>query len=324
MISYSFHGAISPITDIFQANHYLYSLTLSVLSGLPVYERNMTHSDAMDVDNIMSDPPDPLGQVAVTSEQGSTIVKTEATPVGQSQSMEIDSASVPQPGMDLGPELQAGMAVTRKDLEETGITAPFPPITPVSEVFLVPADVLPVNPSLNHQPTSSHPSDFQSTHPLADAAFPLTNGQIPRVSRKVYIPHPNGIVEPVPGPAQSSPGVHDVIQPSSPARMVRTGYVYDPLMMLHCKDGYTPTSDNVIDIAADGHPEEPMRIKRIFSRLAESGLIKRMKRIDFAQVTFDQVLLVHTADHWDKVQGTESKTCFTHDQQSLHKMGSTK
>jgi histone deacetylase 6 len=88
--------------------------------------------------------------------------------------------------------------------------------------------------------------------------------------------------------------------------MTRTGYVYDPLMMLHCHDGYTPTSDEVSD-SGHGHPEEPMRIKRIYARLAESGLIKRMKKLQFSQVTLEQVLLVHSEDHWNKVQGTESE-----------------
>ncbi|BEI85282.1 hypothetical protein CcaverHIS002_0506830 [Cutaneotrichosporon cavernicola] len=89
-------------------------------------------------------------------------------------------------------------------------------------------------------------------------------------------------------------------------RMVRTGYVFDPLMMLHCADGYTPTED--IHDSGEGHPEEPMRIKRIFNRLKEQGLIRRMKRLDFAEAQKEQVRLVHTDDHWHKVQGTETFT----------------
>lgn len=88
---------------------------------------------------------------------------------------------------------------------------------------------------------------------------------------------------------------------------VRTGYIFDPLMMLHCADGYVPTADSVVEIGS-GHPEEPMRIKRIFLRLSEMGLIKRMKQLAFKQVTMDQILLVHSEDHWNKVQGTESES----------------
>jgi hypothetical protein len=92
----------------------------------------------------------------------------------------------------------------------------------------------------------------------------------------------------------------------SPPKIYRTGYIYDPLMMLHCPDGYTPTADS----AHSGlhHPEEPMRIKRIFTRLAEHGLVKRMKKLDFGEVTFEQVILVHSEGHWDKVQGTECES----------------
>ena len=83
----------------------------------------------------------------------------------------------------------------------------------------------------------------------------------------------------------------------------RTGYIYDPLMMLHAPDGYTPTSH--LENSGDNHPEEPMRIKRIFARLSEQGLIRRMKKLDFQPVTFEQVALVHTEDQWNKVSGTE-------------------
>lgn len=107
-------------------------------------------------------------------------------------------------------------------------------------------------------------------------------------------------------PSSSSAPLDTPSRPASPQRIFRTGYVFDHLMMLHCQDGYTPTADSVLSDAG-GHPEEPMRIKRIFSRLADQGLIKRMKRLNFSQVTMDQILLVHTEEHWNKVQGTESE-----------------
>ena len=43
---------------------------------------------------------------------------------------------------------------------------------------------------------------------------------------------------------------------------------------------------------------------------AEQGLIRRMKRLDFEEVTFEQVLLVHGEEMWDKVQATERKSYF--------------
>ena len=139
----------------------------------------------------------------------------------------------------------------------------------------------------------------------------LINGDITRPSTREEAIHEITLTsEPATERLLSSSEGQIFPQTSSPTLMIRTGYVYDPLMMLHCQDGYTPTADHVQD-SGEGHPEEPMRIKRIFSRLAESGLIRRMKRLDFGQVTFDQVLLVHTADHWNKVQGTESKLTLT-------------
>lgn len=98
--------------------------------------------------------------------------------------------------------------------------------------------------------------------------------------------------------------------PGAAARIARTGYIYDPLMMLHCMEGYMPTAENVMD-NGDGHPEDPMRIKRIFTRLAEQGLIRRMKRLDFEEVKFEQVLLVHGEEMWDKVQATERGSIFS-------------
>ncbi|WVQ79099.1 hypothetical protein IAT38_001193 [Cryptococcus sp. DSM 104549] len=88
------------------------------------------------------------------------------------------------------------------------------------------------------------------------------------------------------------------------ARIARTGYIWDQMMMLHCQDGYKVTEDDVADNGV-GHPEDPMRIKRIYSRLAEQGLIRRMKRLEFEEITMEQVMQVHTQELWDKVQGTE-------------------
>jgi histone deacetylase 6 len=95
-----------------------------------------------------------------------------------------------------------------------------------------------------------------------------------------------------------------------PPRMARTGYVYDPLMMLHCHDSYVPTPDNVHAGNDDLHPEEPMRIKRIFTCLKNGGLIRRMKQLPSQEATFEQVGHVHDQEHWMKVHGTECEwTC---------------
>ena len=153
-------------------------------------------------------------------------------------------------------------------------------------------------------PPASH-SDATSTDISMTEAQPPVSATIPTPPPHVETASTNAPA----GPSTlSSLDTSVVSRPSlpSPARIYRTGYIYDPLMMLHCPDGYTPTSDDAQN--GDNHPEEPMRIKRIYSRLSEHGLIKRMKKLDFQEVTFEQVMTVHSEGHWDKVQGTECRS----------------
>jgi hypothetical protein len=121
-------------------------------------------------------------------------------------------------------------------------------------------------------------------------------------------PPPLTVISPIDHTAIDTPVQERAVYAVSSPQIARTGYIYDPLMMLHCKDGYEPTPDDAVTRDPDpdsGHPEDPLRIKRIFSRLAETGLIKRMKKLRFEQVTMDQVLLVHSEELWNKVQGIE-------------------
>lgn len=74
-------------------------------------------------------------------------------------------------------------------------------------------------------------------------------------------------------------------------------------MMLHCPEGYVPTDD--LSKTGTIHPEEPMRIYRIYRKLAEWGLIPRMRKLEYEEVTQEQVLQVHTQELWDKVLGQE-------------------
>lgn len=140
---------------------------------------------------------------------------------------------------------------------------------------------------------------------------PLESTQPPIASQVANSSHSNGPT----GSSSTHDGVLFIIQndddtelqpdrqPQPQSRITRTGYVYNTDMMLHCSDGYLPTPDDV-DVA-NVHPEEPMRIKRIFTRLKDQGLIARMKHIKEKEVTFEQVELVHGPDHWYKVQGIE-------------------
>ncbi|KAK4688388.1 histone deacetylase 6, partial [Tremellales sp. Uapishka_1] len=184
----------------------------------------------------------------------------------------------------------------------------------------------PTQANLNQELTQSIPptapltDSTQSTHPSQSNPEPvpssssdpppsITIGQLPRADYRSPSPSigrpsiVNQSLEPMIGTQSQS-----IIPSATPQKMTRTGYVYDPLMMLHCTSGYEPTPDHSDgQVGEDTHPEEPMRIKRIFSRLAEQGLIKRMKRLAFEEVTFEQAILVHSEDHWNKVQGTEGR-----------------
>jgi hypothetical protein len=68
----------------------------------------------------------------------------------------------------------------------------------------------------------------------------------------------------------------------------RTGYVYDEGMLNHKH-------------STEEHPEQPDRIKRIFEIFQENGLITRMRKLPFLPVQRNRVMLVHSADLWEKV-----------------------
>ncbi|EJD05919.1 histone deacetylase clr3 [Fomitiporia mediterranea MF3/22] len=77
------------------------------------------------------------------------------------------------------------------------------------------------------------------------------------------------------------------------AQMPRFGYVYDVRMMNHAP----VTSSNHED-----HPEQPARIAGIYMRLRNFGCLLRMKHIPIRPVRKMEAMLVHSEDHWEKVQ----------------------
>lgn len=89
----------------------------------------------------------------------------------------------------------------------------------------------------------------------------------------------------------------------------RTGFVYDASMRFHVDQ----SEDN-----ADAHPERPGRILQIFDEFVANGLIPRplsqepevvyhLKRIIGREATFEELRLIHTAEHVDKVRASEGK-----------------
>ena len=259
----------------------------------------MADPDAMDVDPSSSADPAQDG-ITVTVEQ--TTSTTTLQPDNPAQPAQISDVEVTSSFSATTGQQPRTLFVEETHLRASEIQ---PQTALVSDVFSLPAPSTTNDSSLSRPPVSSGASNPQNPSQQSSVH---TNGDHLAASRNTPTPDLTTVSQPnlAPSVRSATGDLLPMTRPSSPARMVRTGYIYDPLMMLHCQDGYTPTADHIQD-AGDGHPEEPMRIKRIFARLAESGLVKRMKRLEFAQVTYDQVLLVHTEDHWNKVQGTESE-----------------
>jgi len=73
------------------------------------------------------------------------------------------------------------------------------------------------------------------------------------------------------------------------------GYVYSSEMTMHLKLGEDP------------HPEQPSRIVRIWKTLVEKEYTKKMLWLPIRTVRREEALLVHTEDHWDKVQAIQCK-----------------
>lgn len=85
--------------------------------------------------------------------------------------------------------------------------------------------------------------------------------------------------------------------PLSLAPKYRFGYVYDDAMLLH-----SPQTE---------HPEMPERLIHIFNKLQQGAIFRYMKRIPIRDAKKFEVLLVHSEDHWDKVEAIKRKLCLS-------------
>jgi histone deacetylase 6 len=74
------------------------------------------------------------------------------------------------------------------------------------------------------------------------------------------------------------------------------GYVYSTEMMQH------------FSTSPQGHPEQPARIVRIMQAIRAAHYHDKMKRLPIRPVRRDEALLVHSEDHWDKVQAIQCKS----------------
>ncbi|OCF43376.1 histone deacetylase 6/10 [Kwoniella heveanensis CBS 569] len=239
---------------------------------------------------------------------GSNHMEVDPTPSSRVQDVEVaTTVADAAENVTTGPqESDAPMEVDpAPDARPSSITEQVVEQTTTSTTTVIETTTVPI-------PTPTTAATSEILPPQSTPGPSVTNGFDPYTQQ--FQPQPTQQT-PISGPSNSAVTPTTAFFPSvfstpnlgsvERARMTRTGYIYDPMMMLHCQDGYTPTADDVLD-NGEGHPEEPMRIKRIFGRLAEQGLIKRMRKLEFDEVTMEQVMLVHSEELWYKVQGTEN------------------
>ena len=79
-----------------------------------------------------------------------------------------------------------------------------------------------------------------------------------------------------------------------------TGYVYDTRMLDHWPTIEPKEND-------DPHPEQPARISKIHTTLRIAQCLKRMRKLHTRLLQKHEAMLVHSEDHWDKVEAIASE-----------------
>ncbi|KAG9049554.1 Histone deacetylase hda1 [Tulasnella sp. UAMH 9824] len=88
-------------------------------------------------------------------------------------------------------------------------------------------------------------------------------------------------------------------------RIPRVGYVYDTRMMQHTE--VRDPNDDEDDVDSESHhPEQPRRIECIDKKLEEAGCLDLMTKLAIRHLRKDEALLVHSEDHWQKVEAIAS------------------
>jgi hypothetical protein len=94
-------------------------------------------------------------------------------------------------------------------------------------------------------------------------------------------------------PSAPLPGAFSTAGPGHSASKATTGLAYDTRMSMHAH----PT-----------HPESPARIKMIYETLKQNGFLNKLGNIRVRPVEKHEAMLVHSEDHWDKVEAIQSKS----------------
>lgn len=71
--------------------------------------------------------------------------------------------------------------------------------------------------------------------------------------------------------------------------------------------GFVYSAEMTSHFSPHGHPEAPERISRIWLAIVEAHFNKKMKWIPIRPVHKQEALLVHSEDHWDKVNAIQRK-----------------
>lgn len=92
------------------------------------------------------------------------------------------------------------------------------------------------------------------------------------------------------------------LRPTTP-RAPRASSV--PLYQSEFTVGFVYSSEMTAHFSPHGHPEQPERISRIWKTLVAARCNQKMKWLPIRSVRKEEALLVHSEDHWDKVQAIQ-------------------
>lgn len=83
-----------------------------------------------------------------------------------------------------------------------------------------------------------------------------------------------------------------------------------PLHQSEFTVGYVYSTEMTSHFSPHGHPEDPERISRIYHALTVGRHTKKMKWLPVRPARKEEVLLIHSEDHWDKVQAIQGNSVF--------------
>ncbi|BGP17393.1 hypothetical protein JCM10213_001854 [Rhodosporidiobolus nylandii] len=102
--------------------------------------------------------------------------------------------------------------------------------------------------------------------------------------------------------------LEDEVQKLSVAEVRKMGFGRAPSGYCYAKEMTLHAPLRKFDVPNDRHPEQPARIVGIRNKLSDEGLLDRMQLIRVREVVREEVMLVHSEGHWDRVRATGFQT----------------